>query len=164
MDLIVVAGSPGVGKSTVSVALARQFGSPILEFSILRQPHLDELWSNTSAGEHEMAWENLSFVVRNYVRHGYRDIVVTDLRDERVQQVPTAFADLDFRIATLVALDDELIRRRVGERRGGFVDAEAAVAWNAALRRRSLLPGETKIEIDGRSLEELVELAGRAAV
>jgi hypothetical protein len=41
---------------------------------------------------------------------------------------------------------------------------EAAVAWNAAVRSRPALPQETKLEVDGRSVEELLETAGRIAV
>lgn len=164
MDLIVIAGSPGVGKSTLGLALARSLGSPFLEFSVLRQPHLDPTWSNASPVEHEMAWESLQFVVRNYVKYGYRDVVVTDLRDERVRQVPEVFGDLQYRIVTLALADDSELRRRVGARREGFVDVNAAVAWNAAVRARPALPREAKIEVDGRSPEELLEAIRRIAV
>src|SRR6476646_8481696 len=103
MDLIVIAGSPGAGKSTLGLALARSLGAPFLEFSVLRQPQLDPPWSNASPVEHEMAWESLQCVVRNY----------------------------------------------------------AAVAWNAAVRARPALPREAKIEVDGRSVEELLETIRR---
>ena len=156
MNLIVIAGSPGVGKSTLGLALARRLGSPFLEFSVLREPHLDPSWSNASPAEHEMAWENLQFVVRNYVKYGYQNVVVTDLRDERVRQVPEVFGDLAYRIVTLALADESELRRRVGARRDGFVDVGAAVAWNAAVRARPALPHETKIKVDGRSVEDLL--------
>lgn len=161
MDLIVIAGGPGVGKSTVSLALARSLGSPCLEFSVLREPHLDPAWSNASPAEHEMAWENLQFIVRNYLKHGYRNVVVTDLRDERVRQVAQVFGDLEYRIVTLVIADEAELRRRVGARVDGFMNVEAAVDWNAAVRARPQLPRETKIEVDGCSEAEVLDAVRR---
>ena len=162
MDLIVIAGAPGVGKSTVSDALARSLGSPYLEFSVLRQPHLDPEWSNASPAEHEMAWENLQFIVRNYLKYGYRNVVVTDLREERVRQVAEVFGDLDYRIVTLVMADEAELRRRVGARVDGFVNVKAAVDWNAAVRARPRLQREAKIEVDGCSEAEVLEAVQRA--
>lgn len=162
MDLIVIAGSPGVGKSTLGLALARTLGWPFLEFSVLREPHLDPTWSNASPAEHEMAWESLQFIVRNYVKHGYRNVVVTDLREERVRQVQEVFGDLEYRILTLALVNEAELRRRVGARREGFVDVDAAVAWNAAVRARPALPHETRIEVDGHTVEELLEAVRKA--
>jgi broad-specificity NMP kinase len=162
MDLIVIAGAPGVGKSTVSHALARSLGSPCLEFSVLREPHLDPEWSNASPAEHEMAWENLQFIVRNYLRYGYRNVVVTDLREERVRQVAEVFGDLEYRIVTLVIADVAELRRRVGARVEGFMNVEAAVDWNAAVRARPRLNREMKIEVAGCSQAEVLEAVRRA--
>ena len=65
---------------------------------MFRQLHLDREWSNTSEEEHEMAFENLVFVLRNYLKHGYRNLIVDDLQDWRIGSLSDAFADRDFRI------------------------------------------------------------------
>src|SRR5688572_25579363 len=91
-ELIVVAGAPGTGKSTVCAQLRSRLESPYVEFSELRRLHLDEEWRNADDDEEEMSFQNLVFMVENYWRHGYRDVIVTDLRDARVQQIPRTFA------------------------------------------------------------------------
>ena len=53
---------------------------------------------------------------------------------------------------------------RIGARREGFADVDAAMAWNAAVRARPALPREAKLEVDGRSVEELPEAIRRSAV
>jgi hypothetical protein len=84
--------------------------------------------------------------------------------DERERQVPEVFGDLEYRIVTLALGDDSVLRQRVGARREGFVDVDAAVAWNAAVRARPALRREAKIEVDGRSVEELLQAVRRIAV
>lgn len=159
LDLILIAGAPGSGKSTLCRELQRRLDSPFIEFSSLRQPHLDATWSNASKAEEEMAFENLVFVVDNYVRHGYRNVIVTDLRDERVTEVPARFPSLAFRIVSLVLRDEEELRSRIERRFQGFTDVEEAIRRNRAFSARPLVTGETRVEADGLTVEELSEIA-----
>jgi len=158
-DIIVVGGAPGVGKSTLCLALRERFAPVYIEFSSLRSPHLDPDWSDQSADEEAMAFENFVSVARNYVRHGYRNIVATDFRDHRLATIPQEFADLSFRIVTLVLRDERELRRRLGDRLIGFRNADEAIAWNTAVRERPTLPHEVRIEADGLSVDDLIELA-----
>lgn len=93
-DLIVIAGAPGSGKSTVCRLLQPELDGPLIELGRLREFHLNRAWTNTSSLEEEMAFENLVGIVRNYFRHGYKNVLVTDLNDSRVQQIPGLFADV----------------------------------------------------------------------
>lgn len=125
-DLIVLGGAPGVGKSTLASHLRSTLAPALLEFSAFRQPHLNAAWSDASPNEEAMAFENVAFVVRNYVRSGYRNVVLTDLRDERLASVPGTFSDLDIRIVTLVLADDDELRRRLRARTEGYRDIDSA--------------------------------------
>ena len=123
-DLLVVAGAPGSGKTTIARLLHAELGGARVDFGYLREFHLDNEWSNASPREEGMAFENLLYVVRNYFRHGYAPVIVTDLLDFRVQEIPVHFRHDNFVIATLVVHDDAELKRRVliPERDSGYRD------------------------------------------
>lgn len=87
-QLIVIAGAPGSGKSTVIKRLHEHYQSVLIEFSDFRVLHLDPEWHKASPMEEAMAFENLLFALRNYLKHRYPYVLLTDLEDERVQQIP----------------------------------------------------------------------------
>ena len=60
-DLIILAGAPGSGKSTIGELLREKQGFPLIDFGWLRQGHLDDRWSNATPEEEQMAFENLVF-------------------------------------------------------------------------------------------------------
>jgi len=155
-QVIVVAGAPGSGKSTVCEMLRERMGWPLLELGRFREPHLDRHWTNANATEERMAFDTLVYAVRNYLRHDYRTVLVTDLTDARVQDVPQVFADCVYAIVSLVLSDDAELTRRVldSERDSGFRWVTATLAWNRALHARPLLPHEHRIDSTGQRPEE----------
>ncbi|HRW10848.1 MAG TPA: AAA family ATPase, partial [Caldilineaceae bacterium] len=158
-DFIVIAGAPGSGKSTISKLLHEKFGSCLIDFGDLRQFHLNRSWSNASPLEEQMAFDNLVAILKNYARHGYHHVLVNDLRDHRVQQLPEVLAGYHFIIITLVITDDEVMRTRVlnPERNSGFRDADAALAWNRTLLERPAVANEHKLDTTTLSVAETVD-------
>lgn len=75
-DLIVIAGAPGSGKSTVCrLLLQPELDGPLIELGRLREFRLNRAWTNASSLEEEMAFENLVGIVRNYFRNGYKNVL-----------------------------------------------------------------------------------------
>jgi len=159
LDLIVVGGAPGSGKTTVCRLIQAETRWPLIEFGYLRQFHLDKAWTNTSPREEQMSFENLAFIVRNYVHYGYNHVMVNDLQDFRVQQIPDLFSDIDYIIFDLIVENDDELKQRVLDptRDSGFRDYAASLAWNDGLKRRPLGRNEFRIDNTDRNPAQAVQ-------
>jgi dephospho-CoA kinase len=145
-DLLVIAGAPGSGKTTVCDLLYAALQSPYIDFGDVRNFHLDRHWSNQSPEEEQMSFENLIFILKNYVRYGYKNVILNDLKDFRVQQIPELFAGHNYLIATLITEKDDELATRIRNRNSGFTNVERALNWNKEIQQRPLLAGEYRID------------------
>ena len=162
-DLIIISGAPGSGKSTIGELLREQHGFPLIDFGWLRQGHLDDKWSNATAEEEGMAFENLIFIIKNYWRHGYKNIVVTDFQDNKVVALAETFKEKDCIIVSLIIADDKELKKRIlGERDSGFKNVEEAIVWNKNLKSRPALSNEYKVDNThnnpAKTVKEILEL------
>ena len=153
-DLLVIAGAPGSGKTTVSRLLRDKLNSPYIDYGYIREFHLDLEWKNQSAEEEQMSFENLTYIVKNYFRYGWKNVIVTDLRDFRVEQIPEIFAGFNYAIFTLFTKTDEELAERIITRNDGFMNVEAAVEWNKHVQRRNLVANEYRIDNTHRHPEK----------
>lgn len=106
-----------------------------------------------------MSFENLVLVAKNYAKHGFKNVIITDLNNDFIVQLPELFEGYDFAIYTLRILDDELLKSRVLDesRSSGYRDWEKAVKINNELKNREPLKNETFIDIATQSVEQVVE-------
>ncbi len=146
LDLLVIAGAPGSGKTTVSDILSATLQSPYIDFGDVRNFHLDRQWSNQSPREEQMSFENLVYILKNYIRYGYKNVILNDLQDFRVQQIPELFAEHNYLIASLIIESDDELAARIRNRNSGFTNVERALTWNRELQQRPLLAGEYRID------------------
>ncbi len=164
-DLIILSGAPGSGKSTTAKILQKKLGSPYIDFGWMREWHLLPDWSNQSQEELNMAFENLTFILENYLKHDYKNIIVTDLREEYVKRLSESFPSKNVLVVTLVVNDAEELRQRVlGKRDSGFKDDKASIEWNESVKMRNDIPGEMKIDNTHqnpeKTAEDIVNLVG----
>lgn len=147
-DFIFIAGSPGSGKTTISNLLRAELNnSPVIDFGWVREFHLDKKWSNANKKEEQMSFENLVFILKNYVKYGYKNIIVNDLQDFRIEQISKNFLRYNFVIISLVVNDEmELKKRILSERDSGFKNVKTALSWNQKIIERKNVKNEIKVD------------------
>ncbi|MFY9462993.1 MAG: AAA family ATPase [Candidatus Sungiibacteriota bacterium] len=146
-DLIIISGAPGSGKSTIAKLLQEKLKSPYIDFGWMREWHLLSDWSDQSKEEESMAFDNLVYLLRNYIKHGYKNILVTDLQEGRVKELTSIFSVNELIVVSLIVDNDEELKKRVlGERDSGFKNFEASIAWNRLVLNRSDLLNEYKLD------------------
>jgi len=157
MDVILMNGAPGTGKTTVGSLLHEHYKSPWFEFGWIPEfrrlnPHTEISYEEESA----LSFENLLLVVGNYLNHGYKNIIISDLTDRRILGFANAFSGLNTVIVTLYC-DDETIKNRVLNRDNGneYRNWEEAFRINREIRDRPPLPNEYRIDTAERSPEEI---------
>ena len=158
LDLLVIAGAPGSGKTTVSDILYAALKSPYIDFGDVRNFHLDREWKNQSLREEQMSFENLVYILKNYIRYGYKNVILNDLKDFRVQQIPELFAEHNYLIASLVIESDDELAARIRNRNSGFTNVERALTWNKEIQQRPLLAGEYRIDNMRNNPQQTVDI------
>lgn len=159
-DLIFIGGSPGVGKTTIAKLLQERLHSPRFELSWLRGYHLDRKWKNATNKEEQMSFENLIFIARNYCKYGYKNIVINDLQDFHLVNIPKIFNDFEYIIFTLFLTDEKKLKQRIlaESRDSGFRDYEKAIKWNFDIQSREKINNEYRIDNTINSPEQTVNI------
>ncbi|MCL2812964.1 MAG: hypothetical protein FWD23_00025 [Oscillospiraceae bacterium] len=75
-----------------------------------------------------MSFENLMLVARNYIKHGFENIILSDIRDERI------------------------LTRDNGNT---YRDWEQAIIINGRIKSREPLPNEYRIRVDNQNAEQV---------
>jgi chloramphenicol 3-O-phosphotransferase len=161
VDFVFINGSPGAGKSSVCGLIQQDKSWPSIDFGCLRVFHLDREWSNVSPEEERMSFENLVFILKNYYRYGYKNILVNDLTDAKIQQLPNYLSHDEFKylIITLTVSDDAILKQRVLEptRDSGFRNFERAIEWNGVLKTRELYKNEVRLDNTNMTVKETAD-------
>ena len=133
-DLILITGAPGSGKSTVSELLQKRLDSPLIDFGNLRILHLDREWKKANSKEERMSFENLVFILKNYIKYDYKNVIAHDLLDDKVLKLAKIFSRRKTAIISLIVKDEELKKRVVNPQRdSGFRDVDRALQYNEEL-------------------------------
>jgi len=159
VKVIVVHGAPGCGKTTVAGLLHQHLKSPWFEFGWIpeftwRNPHTEI----SCRDEERMSFENLMLVTQNYIRHGFENVILSDLNDIRMLDIAGEFQRTPHMIVALLTEDSDLLKQRILAREGEntYKDWPQAQRINGKITAREPLPNEVRIRVDHQSPEEVV--------
>jgi predicted kinase len=138
VDVLLVRGAPGVGKSTAVRALRKQIGAgAIVEVDHVRGMIADVRWVDT---EHHLAALAVTRgIVRSFLSRGFRPVVVIDTfsRGKLRQFVADLAGETDarYRVASLHAADDTLLSRVAGRPANEYREPEVSLLLNEEVRQ-----------------------------
>lgn len=160
MQIIIMHGSPGNGKTTMANKLHEYFKSPWFEFGWI--PEFNNLNPHTEMSfkdEEEMTFETLTIVIRNYMKHGFENLILSDLNDVRLLEIPAVFHDFDYIIFTLFSEEDDVIKNRILTRDNGneYRNYDESIKLNRIIKKRKRLPNEFRLRSDNQTPDELLK-------
>tara|TARA_Y100000310_G_scaffold343023_2_gene448778 strand:+ start:521 stop:1018 length:498 start_codon:yes stop_codon:yes gene_type:complete len=129
-DLIIIGGAPGSGKSTVQDIVAKKLSNVCIDFGNLREFHLDRYWKKANDKEELMAFQNLVFIIKNYLKNKYINIMVNDLKYDKVIKLMRSFSKKKIILIILTSEENELKKRITSPRNSGFKNVKKALEYN----------------------------------
>ncbi len=162
LDYIFIVGPSAVGKTALARGLFRIYGGVYLEQNMVPEFTVPDSAEDPGLYEEQLCWDNMLLQLRFFFDRGRRNIIVLDFDDVRARELPLLFRGYRFIILRLVSSDPEQIRRQMVHRRdneGGLYAPELIEKSNRTIMNRPLLPNEVKIDVAGRTKEEVLQAA-----
>lgn len=158
-DFIFILGAQGAGKTTLARLLKETLNSVHIDFDWIRDFHLNKGWTNTSNNEEEMSFKNLVFLLENYAKNGYKNVIVGGFTESNIEKVLDKLKDYKSIVFTLYVTDDEILKNRVltETRDSGFRDYKKSIEFNKKLRDELHFPNEHKIDNTNQTPEETAQ-------
>ena len=156
-DILFFTGAPGSGKSTVAAKLHEMTGAPWFEFGWIPEfrrlnPHTELSYEKES----QLSMENLTLEGQNYLRHGFSNVIISDLADAMIVQMYEKFGEYSRKMIRLYC-DDATTKTRVLTRDNGneFRNWEAALRISREIAARQMLADEIAFDSAMLSPEEI---------
>lgn len=155
-NYIFILGAQGAGKTTIARLLKEKMNSIHIDFDWIRDFHLNKSWTNTTDTEEAMSLENLVFLLKNYAKHNYKNVIIGGFTEKNIKRILDELKDYRSIVFTLYLTDDEILKQRVltESRDSGFRDFEQSIEFNKKLRDELHFPSEHKIDNTNQTPEE----------
>lgn len=155
-NFIFILGAQGSGKTTIARLLKEKLNSVHLDYDWIRGLHLDKGWKNVNNTEEEMSFENLIFLLKNYAKHNYENVIVGGFTETNISKVFGELQNYKNIVITFYLNNDEVLKQRVltESRDSGFRDFKQSIQFNRKLKDELHFPNEHKIDNTNQNPEE----------
>lgn len=162
MDYIFIIGPSAVGKTTLAKGLFEHYQGVYFEQNMVPEFFIPDNIEDIGIYEEQMCWENALLQLKYFYDKGLRNIVALDFDDIRARELPYIFKGYDFITIKLVSSNIEQIKQQMEHRNnneGGLYALNNVDRSNSVIMARELLPNEVKIDIAGKSQEQVLQEA-----
>jgi len=160
MDYIFIIGPSAVGKTTLAKRLYQHYNGVYFEQSMVPEFMIPEDVGDVGVYEEQLCWDNVLLQLKFFYERGLRNIVALDFDDIRTRELPYLFKGYEFITLKLVSSDTEQIKQQMEHRKnneGGLYAPDYIERSNSVIMNRKLLPNEVKIDVAGKSKEEVLK-------
>ena len=124
VDLLIVRGAPGIGKSTAVRKLRKRIPEgAVIEVDTLRGMIAAVEWVNTE--QHHVALDHAKLLIGSFVAKNFRPVILVDTFSRGKLTRFVENLNVSYRVGSLYADEDELTRRVISRPEGGFRDLDA---------------------------------------
>ncbi len=156
IDLIILVGTAGSGKTTIAKYLQEKFNYPLINYGELRKRNGDFSWETYSIEENK-SYDELIQILEDLLKQEKKNIIVEDLpTPQRYSEILDRFKDRNIKIIRLIIGNDEILKQRVLNEGREFRDFEKAKRWNERIRAMPIFKNEKVIDNTEQSLEETI--------
>ncbi len=166
VDFIFMTGPSAVGKTTLAGRLYRRLGGVYIEQNMVPD-FVIPIWAkDEGVFEEQTCWGNLLRQAEYFRSLAFHNIIILDFDDLRTRDIPLIFKGQRFMILRLCSSNPEQIKVQMIHRAkagAGLYDLELAVRANEKMLERPLLPNERKLDISGKTPEQVLDEAAALA-
>lgn len=158
MDYIFIIGPSAVGKTTLAKQLYQKYHGVYIEQNMVPEFVVPDDTEDIGIYEEQLCWDNVLHQLQFFYARGHRNIVALDFDDVRTRELPLIFKGYQFIILRLVSGNAEQIKRQMLYRHnneGGLYAPDYVERSNEVIKGRKLLPNEVKIDVAGKTKEEV---------
>jgi hypothetical protein len=157
-DFIFIAGTSGIGKSTLAKGLLEHYRTTCIEQWMIPEFYTkDGIEEMTGELEELTCWENQKAMLLCFNKLGYKNIIASDIDDLRTGDIPIIFKGYNFITLKLVCSDIEQLKHQMKHRpNNGLIDYELQFKCNEKNMKRSPLINEFEIDVAGLSINDVL--------